>query len=32
VMASGKLTAVMERSQFDSERIVRASTPDTAVV
>ncbi|MFP6560495.1 sugar ABC transporter ATP-binding protein [Paraburkholderia sp. B3] len=32
VMASGKLTAVLERSQFDSERIVRASTPDTAVV
>ncbi|WP_321781609.1 sugar ABC transporter ATP-binding protein [Paraburkholderia sp. J94] len=32
VMASGKLTAIMERSQFDSERIVRASTPATAVV
>ncbi|WP_027794052.1 sugar ABC transporter ATP-binding protein [Paraburkholderia acidipaludis] len=32
VMASGKLTAVLERSQFDSERIVRASTPATAVV
>lgn len=32
VMASGKLTAVMERSEFDSERIVRASTPATAVV
>jgi len=32
VMASGRLTAVIERSQFDSERIVRASTPATAVV
>ncbi|MFT4063926.1 sugar ABC transporter ATP-binding protein [Paraburkholderia sp.] len=32
VMASGKLTAIMERSEFDSERIVRASTPATAVV
>jgi erythritol transport system ATP-binding protein len=32
VMASGKLTAIMERSRFDSERIVRASTPATAVV
>ncbi|WP_027799577.1 sugar ABC transporter ATP-binding protein [Paraburkholderia dilworthii] len=32
VMASGRLTAVMERSEFDSERIVRASTPATAVV
>lgn len=32
VMASGKLTAVMERAEFDSERIVRASTPATAVV
>jgi len=32
VMASGKLTAIMERAQFDSERIVRASTPATAVV
>ncbi|MEK6421220.1 MAG: sugar ABC transporter ATP-binding protein [Burkholderia gladioli] len=32
VMASGKLTAVMDRAQFDSERIVRASTPATAVV
>lgn len=32
VMASGKLTAIMERAQFDSERIVRASKPATAVV
>lgn len=32
VMASGKLTAVMGRAEFDSERIVRASTPATAVV
>ena len=32
VMASGKLTAIIERSRFDSERIVRASTPATAVV
>lgn len=32
VMASGKLTAIMDRAQFDSERIVRASTPATAVV
>ncbi|MBN3723040.1 sugar ABC transporter ATP-binding protein [Burkholderia sp. Ac-20379] len=32
VMASGKLSAVMDRAQFDSERIVRASTPATAVV
>jgi erythritol transport system ATP-binding protein len=32
VMASGKLTAIFERSEFDSERIVRASTPATAVV
>ncbi|QSN64512.1 MULTISPECIES: sugar ABC transporter ATP-binding protein [unclassified Caballeronia] len=32
VMASGKLTAVLDRPQFDSERIVRASTPATAVV
>jgi erythritol transport system ATP-binding protein len=32
VMASGKLTADMERAHYDSERIVRASTPATAVV
>ncbi|GAB7537505.1 sugar ABC transporter ATP-binding protein [Burkholderia sp. 3C] len=32
VMASGKLSAVMDRAQFDSERIVRASTPVTAVI
>jgi erythritol transport system ATP-binding protein len=32
VMASGKLTAIMGRAEFDSERIVRASTPATAVV
>jgi erythritol transport system ATP-binding protein len=32
VMASGKLTAIMGRAEFDSERIVRASTPVTAVV
>jgi erythritol transport system ATP-binding protein len=32
VMASGKLTADIRREEFDSERIVRASTPATAVV
>ncbi len=32
VMASGKLTAVLDRAQFDSERIVRASKPASAVV
>ena len=32
VMASGKLTAVLNREEFDGETIIRASTPLTAVV
>ncbi len=32
VMASGRLTAVLEREHYDRETIVRASTPLTAVV
>lgn len=32
VMASGKLTDIVERAAFNGERIVRAATPATAVV